>query len=117
MFIAVKQLISENTLRERAPQGYAYDDAWEAARELADSLRRQYRAWLEKAYPEAMVEVDKVQEGNAPCTSEVKVVVYSFGRNNSELIEVIQPALNRIYADFDMAEIDHRRLQAAPVLG
>jgi hypothetical protein len=113
MFIAVQQLISENTLKERAPAGQVYDDPWEVARELAGCLRQQYRAWLEKEYPEAMIEVDKVMEGNGPCTTQVKVVVYSFGRNNSELKELIEPALNRIHAAFDLAEIDRRRLHTS----
>ncbi|MDR3672305.1 MAG: hypothetical protein P4L36_15765 [Holophaga sp.] len=117
MFIAVKQLISENTLKERAPRGYAYDDAWEAARQLAGCLRQQYQAWLEKTYPDAMIEVDKVMEGNGPCTTEVQVVVYSFGRNNLELVEVIEPALNLIYADFDMTEIETHHLQPVAATG
>jgi hypothetical protein len=113
MFIAVNQTISEASIRERAPQGFRYDDPWAVAREVAGGLRRQYTAWLKGEYPDAMIEVDKVKEGSACHTGEVKVVVFRFGRNDKDIKEIIQPVLDTIHSAFDMMEIDHSHLIAS----
>ena len=110
MFIAVNQTISEDSVRRRAPIGYRYDNPWQVAREIAGGLRRQYQAWLEQEYPGAMIELDKVTEGNDPRTTAVKVVVFSNARNDKDSDEKIQEVLNRLHAGFDMLEIDHCHL-------
>ena len=112
MFIAVKQTISEDSIRSQDPEGYMFDDPWEVAKEVAERLRRQYLAWLESTFPDAMVEVDQVSVGNALETSEVKVLVFRNGRNDSSIKEQIQPVLKTINSAFDMIEISQSHLVA-----
>jgi len=112
MFIAVNQMISEDSMKERAPEGYFYDDPWEVAREVAECLRGQYHAWLEQRYPGAMIEVDKVKEGNGPQSTEVEVVVFCFGRMDEDIKQTIQTFLNRVRGEFDMLTIDRNHLLA-----
>jgi hypothetical protein len=110
MFIAVNQTISEDSITRRAPEGYRYDDPWQVAREVARGLRRLYRVWLEQEYPDALIELDKVKEGNDPRTTGVKVVVFSYARNDKDSDEKILEVLNRIHSGFDMLEIDNCHL-------
>jgi len=91
MFISVKQMISEDTIREGAPAGFKYDDPWDVAKGVAGCLRHDYYQWLESKYPGALIEVDRVKEGNGAQTSEVKVLVFRFGRCDDELKETIEP--------------------------
>jgi hypothetical protein len=112
MFISVKQMISEDTIREQAPAGFKYDDPWNVAKGIAGCLRHDYYQWLESKYPGALIEVDRVKEGNGAQTSEVKVVVFSFGRCDNELRELIEPYLNNIHSTFSMREIDKSHLLA-----
>ena len=112
MLIAVKQTIGAASGQEGAPEGYRYDDPWAVAQEIAGGLRNQYLAWLNSTFPEAMIEVDRVKEGNAAQTTGVKVVVFRFGRIDNELKEMIEPFLSGMYSGFDMAGIDRGHLQA-----
>jgi len=112
MFITVNQTISEISIRNQAPPGFQYDDPWGVAKGIAQCLRQRYAAWLESKFPDALIEVDKVKEGNGRLTTGVQVVVFRFGRNDLELKETIEPYLNLIWADFDMSEIDKGHLLA-----
>ena len=112
MFITVNQTISEISVRNQAPEGFRYDDPWGVAKGIAGCLRLQYLAWLESKYPNALIEVDRVRESSGTNTSEVKVVVFRFGRIDNDLKETIEPYLNLIYAGFDMTEIAKGHLLA-----
>ena len=112
MLIAVNQTIGAASIQEGAPDGYHYDDPWEVAQEIAGGLRKQYLAWLNGRFPDAMIEVDRVREGNTAPTTGVKVVVFRFGRMDNELREAIEPFLSSMYSGFDMAGIDRGHLHA-----
>ena len=100
MFIAVKQTISEDSIRSQAPEGYMFDDPWEVAKEVAERLRRQYLAWLESTFPDAMVEVDQVSVGNArrpaksrsSCFATAGTTAASKNRSNRFSKPLIQPS-------------------------
>jgi len=113
MLIAVSQTISDASMRERAPAGRCYDDPWGVARELAECLRQQYRACLEKQFPTALIELDRVREGNGPHRAGVEVAVFHFGRMDPEIGQSIQDALERIAAGFDLRAINGKHLLAA----
>jgi len=110
MFIAVKQTISEDSIRSQAPEGYMFDHPWAVATEVAERLRRQYQAWLESKFPGAMVEVDQVHVGSGPQTGEIAVLVYSNGRNDLDVKDQIQRVLTTINSAFDMLEITQSHL-------
>jgi len=112
MLITVNQTISETSIRNQAPPGFHYDDPWGVAKGIAGCLRQRYVAWLQSKFPDAMIEVDRVKEGNGKQTTGVEVVVFRFGRIDAELKDTIEPYLNLIWADFDMSEIDKGHLLA-----
>jgi hypothetical protein len=112
MLIAVSQTISDASMKEQAPAGRCYDDPWGVAREVAACLRQQYRAWLEQQFPTALIEVDRVREGNSPHSAGLQVAVFHFGRMDGEIGQSIQSALEHVAAGIDLGTINRKHLLA-----
>jgi hypothetical protein len=108
MFISIEQKISEASIIEHAPAGFAYDDPWEVTREVARRLRQQYSAWLEGQYPDAMIEVNQVKEGMDQHSTEAKAIVFQFGKNDNESENGIESIINNICSRFDMDGIGNK---------